>query len=68
MLTSSFKRCYIHMLYVDVSSVVASDTTFLVPICDLGHNISIVLKKRNAQQDISCTCTMPMMLYAASQS
>ena len=45
MLTSSFKRCYIHMLYVDVSSVVASDTTVLFPRCDMGHNISIVLKK-----------------------
>ena len=43
--SSSFKRRYIHMLYIDVSTVVASDTKVLLPTCDLGHNISIVLKK-----------------------
>jgi len=36
------------MLYV-VSSAVASDTTVLLLRSDMGHNISNVLKKCNAQ-------------------
>lgn len=43
--SSSYKRHHIHMLYIDVSSVVANDTKVLLPRCDLGHNIGIALKK-----------------------